>query len=96
MNGLKASVHRMRRFGGAVLKAGTATGAFRLVDGITIGAFKNGTVGAISFANAALNASIGIDNVSSHSKFPFKQVKFILRHRITYDVKVSQSKTSVI
>ena len=57
----------MRGFGGAVLKAGAAPAAFRLVDGITIGAFENGIIGAVSFANAALDASIGIDNVSSHS-----------------------------
>jgi hypothetical protein len=57
----------MRRFGGAVFKAGAAPGAFRLVDGITIGTFENGLVGAVGFANSALDASIGIDNVSSHS-----------------------------
>ena len=64
----------MRRFGGAILEASAASGAFRLVDGIAIGAFKNGIVRAVGFANAALDASIGIDNVSGHSIDPFKQV----------------------
>jgi len=66
----------MRRFGRTILKTGAAPGAFCLVDGITIGAFKNSVVGAIGFANAALDASIGIDNVSGHSNIPFKQIEF--------------------
>ena len=59
----------VRSFNRAVFPARAAAIALGLVDHISIRAFSNGLVGAFGLTGAAVDTSIGVNNVYGHNRF---------------------------